>query len=394
MIGHILKNKEGEKLVINNQQAMDLIFACRELGYVDKEYKITEKFIEDIESDKVELPVEFKDFKEPLITLMQSIYTTANFKAADDENGINIKEMVLKPNSNFSLKEFQDLWNTIKVKTVYEVDFNSNELIDKAIKAIDAKLEVKKVLVTITEGEQKEQIDEASLKAGESMIKKKNKAERTESLLGSLKYDLIAEIAKETKLTRKTLVKILQGIKRLTFANFSVNPESFIKEISKLINSEKAATLIDNIIYSKLDKVYEDEIFTINNFKGSLKENILQVKKHIYDYVKTGSKIERTFAGDLESGQVLVYAKLPYGFKIPTPVGNYNPDWAIVLDTNEFKYVYFIAETKGSMESLQLKDMEAKKINYAKKHFEALGNSKIKYDVISTYKELRDKVMQ
>lgn len=226
------------------------------------------------------------------------------------------------------------------------------------------------------------------------MTKKKNIAERTESLLGALKYDLIAEIAKETNLTRKTVVRILQGIKKSTFANFRVNPESFIKEVSKLINSEKAATLIDNIIYSKTDKVYEDEIFTINNFKGSLSENILQVKKHIYDYVKTDSKTERVFAGDLESGEVLVYAKLPNGFKIPTPVGNYNPDWAIVFDTAEFKYVYFIAETKGTMESMQLKEIETRKINYAKKHFEALGNANIKYDVISTYQELRDKVMK
>lgn len=394
LVGRILKNKEGKKLVFDNQKAMDLIFTFRAKGYVDKEYKITDQFIEDVEADKVELPEELKDFKEAVIDLMQSIYTTANFKAADNEKENNINEAVLHTNSNFAKKEFQDLWNKIKVKTVYEVDFNSEELIEKAITALDAKLEVKKVLVTITQGEQKDQIDESSLKSGESMVKKKNIAERTESLLGALKYDLIAEIAKETNLTRKTVVKILQGIKKSTFANFRVNPESFIREVSKLINSEKAATLIDNIIYSKTDKVYEDEIFTINNFKGSLSENILQVKKHIYDYVKTDSKTERAFAGDLESGEVLVYAKLPSGFKIPTPVGNYNPDWAIVFDTPEFKYVYFIAETKGTMESMQLKEIETRKINYAKKHFESLGNADIKYDVISNYQELRDKVMR
>jgi type III restriction enzyme len=394
LVGRILKNKDGKKLVFDNQKAMDLIFTFRAKGYVDKEYKITDQFIEDLEADKVELPEELTDFKEAVIDLMQSIYTTANFKAADNEKENNINEAVLHTNSNFAKKEFQDLWNRIKVKTVYEVDFNSEELIEKAVNALDAKLEVKKVLVTITEGEQKDQIDESSLKSGESMTKKKNIAERTESLLGALKYDLIAEIAKETNLTRKTVVRILQGIKKSTFANFRVNPESFIKEVSKLINSEKAATLIDNIIYSKTDKVYEDEIFTINNFKGSLSENILQVKKHIYDYVKTDSKTERVFAGDLESGEVLVYAKLPNGFKIPTPVGNYNPDWAIVFDTAEFKYVYFIAETKGTMESMQLKEIETRKINYAKKHFEALGNANIKYDVISTYQELRDKVMK
>ena len=152
--------------------------------------------------------------------------------------------------------------------------------------------------------------------------------------------------------------------------------------------------LINNIIYSKTEKTYSDDIFTINNFQGSLSENILEVKKHVYDYLKTDSKIERAFATDLESGEILVYAKLPNDFKIPTPVGNYNPDWAIVFDTADVKYVYFIAETKGSMESLQLKEIETRKINYAKKHFDALGHADIKYDVIKTYQDLRDKVLQ
>ncbi len=391
--GKILKNKEGKKIVLDDQKAMDLIFTCRENGYVDKEYKITEKLIEDIEKDKVALPEELKEFKKPILELMQSIYTTANFKATEDDRENNISEAELKPNANFDKKEFQDLWNKIKIKTVYEVDFNSDELIEKSINAINAKLEVKKVLVTITEGEQKEQLDEISLKSGNSMIKKKDIAERTESLLGALKYDLVAEIARETNLTRKTIVKILQGLKELVFANFRVNPESFIREVSRLINGEKAATLINNITYSKLEESYDDTIFTVNNFKGSLSKNIIEVKKHIYNYLKYDSDIERDFATDLESGEVSIYAKLPSGFKIPTPVGNYNPDWAIVFDTDKFKYVYFIAETKGSLESLELRGKEEQKIDYARKHFEALGHANIKYDVITSYKDLREKVM-
>lgn len=255
-------------------------------------------------------------------------------------------------------------------------------------------MKVKKVLVSITEGQQKERLDETSLRAGVSMVKEKSITEKAESILGAIKYDLVAELTKETNLTRKTIVKILQGLRFQIFYNFQINPESFIKEVSKIINYEKAATLINNIVYSKTDKTYSDEIFTINNFQGSLSENILQVKKHIYDYLKTDSKTERHFASDLESGEVAVYAKLPNDFKIPTPVGNYNPDWAIVFDNKDFKYVYFIAETKGSMESLQLKEIEQRKINYAKKHFEALGHTDIKYDVITTYADLRDKVLQ
>ncbi len=195
----------------------------------------------------------------------------------------------------------------------------------------------------------------------------------------------------------KTIVKILHGIKQNTFHNFRVNPEGFIQGVVHLINNEKATTLINNIVYSKTDQSYDDSVFTINNFRGSLADNMLEVKKHVHDYVKTDSKVERDFAKALETEDVLVCAKLPRGqngFQIPTPVGNYSPDWAIVFDTDKYKYVYFIAETKGSMESLQLKEIEQKKISYARKHFEDLGHADIKYDIVDSYHTLRDKVMK
>ncbi len=324
---------------------------------------------------------------------MQKIHTTANFQASVDGKADNIDIADFKPNANFTKKEFQELWHKIKVKTVYEVDFSDEELIKNSVLTIGSNLSVKKVIVHITEEEQKKTIDESSLKSSNSMVKTNDVTEKANSLLGAVKYDLIGEIAKETRLNRKTVVSILQKIKANTFYNFQVNPESFIKEIPKIINDEKAATLINNIVYSKTENTYQDKIFTVNNFKGSLNSNILEVKKHIYDYLKTDSKIEQEFAKDLESGEVLVYAKLPNDFKIPTPVGNYNPDWAIVFDTNKFKYVYFIAETKGSMESMQLREIEKKRIDYAKKHFDALGHADIKYDVIATYQDLRDKIM-
>jgi type III restriction enzyme len=393
LVDRVLTNEKGEKFVFDNQTSMDLIFDFKMKGYVDDNYQITEDLIKAIENHTYKVPAKLEGFQSCVEELIQSIYTTANYKAVDDEKANNINEAILKPNENFAKKEFQDLWKKLKVKTVYEVDFDSAELIKKSIGAIESNLVVKKVTINITDGEQKDKIDEESLKSGNSMEKLKNIIEKADSLLGSLKYDLIAEIAKETNLTRKTIVKILQGLRPSTFSNFRVNPESFIKGVSNLINSEKAATLINNITYSKTDKTYDDAIFTINNFKGSLKENILEVKKHIYDYLKTDSKTERAFATDLECEEVLVYAKLPSGFKIPTPVGNYNPDWAIVFNTNKFKYVYFIAETKGSMETLQLKEIEQKKISYAKKHFEALGHKDIKYDVIDSYSSLKAKIM-
>ncbi len=394
LVDRVLTNDKGEEFTIDDKTAMDLIFTFREEAYVDGDYKITDKLIEAIENNTIRLPKALEPFKASVSQWMQKIHATANFKASSNENANNINITNFKPNDNFAKKAFQDLWKKIKVKTVYEVDFDSDELIKNSVAAMDNNLSVKKVIVNITEGEQKESIDAASLKSGDSMVKIKNLTEKSDALLGAVRYDLINEISKETKLTRKTIGTILQQLRTDTFHHFQVNPESFIQEAVRIINSEKAATLINNIIYSKVDKSYSDEIFTVNNFKGSLSENIMAVKRHVYDYLKTDSKTERTFATDLESGQVLVYAKLPNAFKIPTPVGNYNPDWAIVFDTDQFKYIYFIAETKGSMETMQLKAIEKRKIHYAKKHFESLKHADIKYDVISTYEELRDKVIQ
>lgn len=392
----VLNNDKGEKFIFDNQTSMDFIFDLKTKGYVNESYQITDALIKDIADKKYKVPEKLKGFETQVADLMTKIYTTANFKAAENENANNVNISNLKPNENFAKKEFQDLWKKIKVKTVYEVDFDSDELIKKSVEAIDKNLTVKKILVHITSGEQEDKIDESSLKSGESMKKQKNITEKADSLLGSLKYDLVAEITKETNLTRRTVVKILQSLRVDTFHNFKVNPESFIHGVVSLINSEKAATLINNIVYSKTDQSYDDSVFTINNFKGSLADNILEVKKHVHDYVKTDSKVERDFAKALEAEDVLVYAKLPRGqngFQIPTPLGNYSPDWAIVFDVDKYKYVYFIAETKGSMESLQLKAIEQGKIDYAKKHFEALGHADIKYDVIDSYQALRDKIM-
>jgi type III restriction enzyme len=394
LINRVISNNKGDKFTFTSQSAMDLIFKFREKGYVDENYKITEILIKDIQNDTVALPKELEKFKTQVVEMMQSMYDTANFQACANEKAENIHEVILKPNDNFARQEFQDLWKRLKIKTVYEVDFDSSELVQKSIAAIEQDLTVKKVKITITEGEQKEKMTDLELKAKQSMTKGKTSTEQAGSLLGDVKYDLIGEITKETRLTRRTVVNILQGLKESTFYNFRVNPEDFIKQVTRIIDEQKATTLINSIRYSKTDQVYKDDIFTINSFQGTLGKNILEVKKHIYDYLKYDSKtIEANFAKDLEAGEVLVYAKLPNGFKIPTPVGNYNPDWAIVFDTKKVKYVYFIAETKGSMSSLQWRDSEESKIEYARRHFESLEDASVKYDVITNYQDLMDKVL-
>jgi type III restriction enzyme len=393
-LNRIITNEKGQKYEFDEVSAQNFIFDLKIKGYIDDKYFITEDLIKDIEEDKFVVTEDIQPFKFEVGKILQQIYQTKNYSASGDERKNNIKEAILQPNENFAKKEFKDLWNKLKVKTVYEVDFNSQELIEKCIQRIDNELEVKRVAVRIVVGAQADHIDNVALAAGIAMQQVGMIHENANTLLGSLKYDLLNEILMETNLTRKTIAKILKGIRQDKFYQFRVNPEDFIRKISDIINEEKSTTLINNITYSKIDQVHEDNIFTINNFQGSLEENVLKVKKHIYDYVKTDSQTERKFAQELEAGEVSIYAKLPRGFSIPTPIGNYNPDWAIVFDTEKFKYIYFVAETKGSMKTLQLKKMEELKIKYAKEHFKALNTANLKYDVITNYQDLMDKVVK
>ena len=389
--GKYLTNETGEKYPFTEMAYNKMLYFNISAGYVDLENdsNLTDKFIEDLENDKLKVMDDLKPFKEEYVALMKKLYLSNNTKLVNDERRENIKNLV--PNSNFMKKEWQELWNKINYKSVYEVDFDSDELIKKAIDAINVRLNVNKMKVRITEGMQKEKITSVSINTGESMTDGKTKTETVEDFSPSqIEYDLIGEITKSTGLTRKTIVKILMGITPQKFSYFKYLPEEFIRKVSNIINEEKATTVIDGITYHKTDEKFTNDIFTINNVRGELGENAIDVKKSIYDYLVTDSKNEEKFARKLESGEVTVYAKLPSGFKIPTPVGNYNPDWAIVLDNPSFKYVYFIAETKGDLSSLQLRDVEKAKIECAKKHFALLSTHDVKYGAVASYQDLID----
>lgn len=388
-VGKILTNEAGEHYEFTPEHFQDLLIFNVMNGYVDQKdnYKITDKFVEDMENGKLEVMPDLVGFEEQIGQLMKRLYSTNNTKLVSDERRENIKNLV--PNANFMKKEFQDLWNKINIKTIYEVDFDTNELIDKAVQSINGKLNIAKMQVKITEGEQKDKMSSVSVNSGSSMTEGKTKTETVEDFSPSLvEYDLIGEITKDTGLTRKTVIDILTKITPEKFNYYKYNPEEFIRKVCNLINQEKATTIIDGITYHKTDNRFDNDIFTINNVRGELGENAIDVKKHIYDFLVTDSKNEREFAKKLESGEVTVYAKLPNGFKIPTPVGNYNPDWAIVFDNPSFKYIYFIAETKGSMDSLELRDVEKAKIECAKKHFKCISNDEVKYDVVDSYESL------
>ncbi|MGP5299025.1 type III restriction-modification system endonuclease [Corynebacterium variabile] len=294
---------------------------------------------------------------------------------------------------NFDKKEFQELWRRINHKTVYEVDFDSAELIAKAVHELDKSLNVAAMQYVVQSGIQRDQISSGDFAAGAGF--KKSSIETTTETVNAgsqVKYDLIGEIAEKTRLTRRTVTAILKGVAPETFAKFRLNPEQFLREASRLINEQKAAVIINKLTYNKLNNTFGSEIFTENQTKQDMKKAGGKLDKHIYDYVVTDSKVERAFVEDLDtSKEVSVYAKLPRGFFIPTPVGDYNPDWAIAFTEGSVKHVYFVAETKGSLSTLQLKGAEESKIECARRFFATLSegsSDSVTYDVVTDYSEL------
>lgn len=381
-------NEEGKILEFNNENTFNFMLQMKNEGYVDDQFKITEKFIEDRDNNQLNFGELFNDFKEDITRMISNIYNADNYKPTTDGRRDNIKDLI--PNNNFMKKEFQELWNKINIKTLYEVDFDSNELINKAVNSINSKLNISKMAVKITQGEQKDTLSAETLKEHITLTNGKISTSIIDDFTPSqIEYDLIGEITKDTGLTRKSIITILSKINPNKFNNYQYNPEEFIRKVTNIINDEKATSVIEGITYHKTDKKYSNDIFTINNIKAELNVNaISNVKKHIYDFLVYDSVVEKKFAEKLESGEVTVYAKLPNDFKIPTPVGNYNPDWAIVFDNKTFKHIYFVAETKGDMSSLQLKGAEQAKIACARKHFECISNNEVGYDVVDSYETL------
>lgn len=394
-LNKVIKNARGDRLQIDENLANILHRYFIKNDYVDYNDNLTEKYYRELENGELKLPEKFEDFKEGIIQLVSTIYTEGIASFVEDGRAENIKE--LKPNENFKKKEFQELWEKINVKTTYYVDFDTDELIRNCIVALDKDLRVSDLTYYVKTGEMESITSEEELKSGEAFIVKETKMNKGYSTMNTtLRYDLVGKLVDETQLTRKTIVSILKGVKQNTFFMFRKNPEDFILKASRIINEQKANIIIEHITYNPINEKYDSTIFTDNTLKGTLGKDTIEVKKHIYDYLRFDSELEKKFAKALDtSNEVVVYAKLPRGFFIPTPVGNYNPDWAIVFNEGKVRHIYFVAETKGALNSLRLRtdDIEKAKIHCAKEHFKKISNGNVIYEAISSYEELMEKVM-
>jgi type III restriction enzyme len=357
--------------------------------YSDADERITEQYHQAKKGGILKaLPVELEPYKEQVFQLVDSVFSAAQLPEIEDDR----KGKVNPLNGNFEKREFQDLWSRINRKAIYAVDFRTNELIDKCVKSLDNELKVVPLQYTVIAGEQKQEAHYEDVKRGNSFTVKATETDRlTRSASSSVKYDLIGKVAEITHLTRKTIAAILRGINVAVFNQYKANPEDFILKAGILVNEQKATVIVEHLAYNPLEETHTIDIFTQEK-KEDLSKGF-KANRHIYDYVFTDSTNERTFVGELDaSAEVVVYAKLPKSFHIPTPVGSYNPDWAIAFQSGKVKHVYFVAETKGSMSSMDLRKIEEAKINCARKFFGKIATNQVTYDVVDSYGKLMELV--
>ena len=382
-----------QETILDTKQAKAIYKYLLKNDYIDDDDNVTDEYRADAANNElIPLPIDLMPLSDGIHKLIQGIFD----ESVLDEMISNAHETKVKDNplnDNFYKKEFQTLWNYINHKYAYAVSFDSDELIKKSIEHINAKLFVSELQYTTSIGSQKTDMNQYEVERGAAFETAKTKTQRlSHAQTSSVKYDLIGKIAQGTKLTRLTVATILKGIEPQKLYMFKNNPEEFIAKVIRLIKEQKATMIVEHITYNQIDGSYDSDIFTSEKNSQSI-DKAFKAKKHIQDYVFTDGSaeqsVERRFAKDLDSAnEVCVYAKLPKGFHIPTPVGNYSPDWAIAFNEGTVKHIYFIAETKGSMSTMDLRPIEDAKIKCARKLFNNVSTSKVRYDAVDDYQSL------
>ena len=392
-VSKVIKDDKGNEQVIDQDTASAIHYDMIVHGYIDYRDVLTEKYYEDKKNGNIKVAEKVADYADSVLEIINSVYDA---RSMQPENARSNNVELQVDEDKLAMPEFKALWSRINTKSVYVVDFDTDELIQKAITTLNSKLRVSKIYVQVETGAMEIMKSKEELLSGASFVKEESGSYGvTITANSNVKYDLVGKLVEETGLTRKALVAILKGIEPSVFNQFKDNPEEFIVKAAVLINEEKATAVIEHITYNVLDDHYGTEIFTDPTIKGRLGVNAIKTKKHLYDHIIYDSTRERDFAADLDiNTNVAVYVKLPDGFYIATPVGHYNPDWAIAFYKGSIKHIYFVAETKGSMSSLQFRQIEQSKIHCAREHFKAISGNNVEYYVVDSYKSLLEKIMQ
>ena len=396
-VGKVIKDSQENEQVIDRDTATAIHFDLISAGYIDRKGALTDKYYQDKANGEIKVAEEVADSADSVISIIDSIYDA---RAMQPENARSNNVELQVDEDKLAMPEFKALWSRINARSVYVVDFDTDELVRKAIDALDHKLRVSKIFFRVESGAMDNIGSKEELASGGSFTKQESGTYSVDIAANiNVKYDLIGKLVDETGLTRKAIIAILQGIQETVFNQFRDNPEEFIVKAAALINDEKATAIIQHITYDVLDDHYGTDIFTDPTIKGKLGVNAMKANKHLYDHIVYDSTNERDFATDLDTNSdVAVYVKLPDGFYISTPVGKYNPDWAIAFYEGTVKHIYFVAETKGTLDSLRMKshisNVEQAKIDCARAHFKAISSGSVIYDVVDSYKTLLDKVMK
>lgn len=389
--------KHINDMQINEEQAAAIYQYLAINKYIDAKEKVTQKYLDDSKNDNLTpLPSELADLQEGIVKLINATFDK-NILSNMVENGNKSADIENNLNDNSQKPEFQSLWHYINQKCNYRIKFNSDKLIEESVIAIDSELNIPRMRYVISTGTQKLDMNRSDLEKEDSFANPQTEAHKMEYryIKSNTKYDLIGKIAKGSNLTRRTAATILKKISPAKFNMFRNNPERFIAEVCRLINNVKAELTIDTISYYPLNERFDISIFIKNTRRDAAK--IFKAEKHIQPFVFTDGiaedSIEMKFAKALDNAtEVCVYAKMPKDFYIPTPVGNYTPDWAIAFNKNKIKHIYFVVETKGTSDIKQLPLIQQNKIKCAKKLFAKLNNNAVKYDVVNSYEELMNLV--
>ena len=375
--GKTLVSELGGQMTIDSTTANQIYKYLVKHDYLDDEDNLLAKFHEDKDNDRLpKLPDDLQPFANSIHKIISNV---VNPHALDGmvNNGNKPKNTINQENLN--RKEFQALWRRINQKSIYQIGLDSDKLIAESISEIDKVSRernnqfVRSLTYTIKTAGQQDNIDYESLKQGDSFGQvRSNREQYNVNVQTPIKYDLIGQVATRTHLTRRSVVAILSKINSAVFSQFKYNPEAFISEVSRIINEQQAKLIVQNIAYELTTERYDSNDIFVSNLP--LSDKAIKATRHVWDYVETDSDIERKFLDELEQhiDEVVVYAKLPKNFEIPTPFGGYNPDWAIAFNQDKVRHVYFVAETKGSMSDADLRDSEKHKIKSAKLFFAKL----------------------
>lgn len=363
---NIIIEKDGEKQYLQQEQSEKIFNCLKDKGYIDDKGKINDSLKQDLKDKKVELPQEFNEYKPQITAKLEKLSRNLNIKNANERTKIKLNKR-LEIDENFE-KEFKELWDKIKYKTTYSVDFKSDELIKDCSEEIQKNIKVNKAKLLYTKAE-------VGIEKSGANTKEVNRNVLDVEEHQFVLPDIITFLQNETKLTRRTLVEILKQSKRLD--DFKKNPQQFMDEVAKIIKRKMRLKIVDGIKYQKLgnDEYYAQELFESQELYGYLSKNMIQSEKSVYDYIIYDSDVEAEFAKKFENNEdVQMYVKLPDWFKIDTPLGGYNPDWAVLIEKDGTERLYFVVETKGNILAEELREREYRKIQCGHKHFEALGN--------------------